>query len=277
VHGSADGGTGVVGEGKTGVFGNSVSSGAGVWGRSPDYNGVQGFSGSYDASGVYGENRAGGWGVAGRTFGLSLDRAAVLGESVADPALPASGANGSATGVKGYSLNGYGGYFETGQTGNAPYNDSGGLRVIGPIVKSDGEYSEALPHPDGSRRLMYAPLSPESWYEDVGRAELVEGRAEVALDADFAAVLGIDDDSYHVFLTPEGDTGGLYVSGRSARAFTVREQQNGTSSAGFSYRVLTKNKHRQPPRLAKFEESKELTKSPQIPPQLTSDRPDSPA
>jgi hypothetical protein len=56
-----------------------------------------------------------------------------------------------------------------------PWADSGALRVVGDIVKVFGEYSEALPHPDGSHRLLYAPLSPESWYEDYGRAQLVEG------------------------------------------------------------------------------------------------------
>ena len=118
----------------------------------------------------------------------------------------------------GYSETGYGGVFITGQAGsNVPWVNSGGLRVVGDIVKTFGEYSEALPHPDGTQRLMYAPLSPDSWYEDFGRAELVAGGAEVELDIDFAAVVGIDDGSYHGS-TPEGDTGGLYVSGRTPRA-----------------------------------------------------------
>jgi hypothetical protein len=276
VHGVADG-TGVIGEGRTGVFGNSVGGGNGVWGRSPQANGVQGVSGSYNASGVYGQNNVGGWGVAGRTFGLlNSDRAAVLGESLRDPSAPTSSPNGKAAGVLGYSETGYGGVFITGQAGsNFPWVNSGGLRVVGEIVKTQGEYSEALPHPDGSQRLLYAPLSPESWYEDYGRAQLVEGRAEVELDADFVAVLGIDDGSYHVFLTPEGDTSGLYVSGRDARAFTVREQHNGTGSVEFSYRVVTKNKHRQPKRLARLEEPEELIRPPQFGSQPTGDRPDS--
>lgn len=272
VHGVADG-TGVMGEGATGVFGNSVSDGNGVWGRSPLANGVQGVTDSHDASGVYGQNNAGGWGVAGRTLNdPDGSRAGVLGESVgAHP-------SGHSAGVMGYSENGYGGVFITGQAGSdVPWANSGGIRVVGEIVKTQGEYAEALPHPDGSQRLLYAPLSPESWYEDFGRAELVEGRAEVELDTDFVAVLGVDDDSYHVFLAPEGDTGGLYVSGRDARTFTVREQQGGTSNVRFSYRVVTKNRHRHPERLARLEEPEELTKPRQTPSPLTSDRPDSPA
>jgi len=49
-----------------------MGSGNGVSGRSPQRNGIQEVSGSYNASGVYGENTAGGYGVAGRTFGLSF-------------------------------------------------------------------------------------------------------------------------------------------------------------------------------------------------------------
>jgi hypothetical protein len=89
---------------------------------------------------------------------------------------------------------------------------------------------------------------------------LAEGQAEVELDADFAAVLGVEDDEYHVFLTPEGDTRGLYVDSRNARSFIVREQHTGTSNTTFSYRVAAKNRHRQPKRLAILVEPGELTK-----------------
>jgi hypothetical protein len=58
------------------------------------------------------------------------------------------------------------------------------------------------------------------------------------------SVLGIEDGEYHVFLTPEGDTQGLYVESRSAKSFIVREQQAGTTDITFSYRVAAKNKHR---------------------------------
>jgi hypothetical protein len=68
-------------------------------------------------------------------------------------------------------------------------------------LKTGGHFSEALPHPDGSTRRMYVPLSPESFYEDFGRGELVEGRSHVPVDPDFVAILGIDDGDSHVFLT----------------------------------------------------------------------------
>jgi hypothetical protein len=279
------GAPGVIGQ--AGVIGQSVTGGHGVWGHSPQANGVQGVSNSFNASGVYGANTAGGYGVTGRTFGnVSGDRAAVLGESVPDPSRAPGCANGAATGVYGYSETGYGGVFISGLAGPPPPpgtgvfgcpNPNGGLRVVGNIVKTKGEYSEALPHPDGSQRLLYAPMSPESWFEDYGRAQLVGGRVEVELDTDFVAVLGIEDGEYHVFLTPEGDTQGLYVESRSARSFIVREQQAGTSNTTFSYRVAVKNKHRHPERLEILEEPEELTKPPQpSPPQPSPPQPGAP-
>ena len=62
----------------------------------------------------------------------------------------------------------------------------------------------------------------------------------MALDPAFAAVVHGDD--YHVFLTPRGDSRGLYVSKQSATGFEVREQQGGTGSLPFSYRVVAKRK-----------------------------------
>jgi hypothetical protein len=168
-----------------------------------------------------------------------------------------SGFSTNSVAVRGWSWRSFGGFFRgpPSTTGS-----SGSLRLWGTVVKSQGEYSEALPHPDGSQRLLYAPLSPESWYEDFGRGELVEGRGRVEFDPDFAAILGIDDGHYHVFLTPEGDSTGLYVSSRNPTAFEVHEQQGGTSSLTFSYRVVAVNKRKdgQPERLAKLEEPESI-------------------
>src|SRR5215813_4201897 len=43
-------------------------------------------------------------------------------------------------------------------------------------------------------------------------------------------------------LTPEGDCHGLYVRGKTAKSFEVRELQRGTHSIGFSYRIVGKRK-----------------------------------
>jgi hypothetical protein len=101
-----------------------------------------------------------------------------------------------------------------------------------------GFKSAVVPHPDGSRRAMYAVEAPESWFEDIGRGQLRQGAARVDVDPDFAAVTGLGDD-YHVFLTPEGPSNGLYIADRSSSGFEVREQGDGTSDISFSYRIIT--------------------------------------
>jgi hypothetical protein len=103
-----------------------------------------------------------------------------------------------------------------------------------------GFKSAAVPDPNGDLRPLYTVESPEPWFEDFGRADLRDGQARVELDADFAALVHTDD--YHVFVTPEGDSNGLYVSARTDREFEVREQRDGTGSLGFSYRVLARRK-----------------------------------
>jgi hypothetical protein len=92
--------------------------------------------------------------------------------------------------------------------------------------------------------------SPESWFEDFGEDSLEGGRSEVALDPDFAAV--VLTDSYQVFLTPYGESKGLYVSDRTPQGFVVREQQGGTSDIAFGYRVVARPKDFKAERLATF-------------------------
>jgi hypothetical protein len=114
----------------------------------------------------------------------------------------------------------------------------GNLSVDGSLFVT-GTKSALIPHADGSHRAMYAVEAPDSWFEDVGRAQLHQGVARVDIDSDFAAVSGLADD-YHVFLTPEGPSNGLYVTGRSPGGFEVREQGEGNAEISFSYRIMTR-------------------------------------
>ena len=72
------------------------------------------------------------------------------------------------------------------------------------------------------------------------------------LDPDYAAMVELED--YHVFLTPEGDSAGLYVTGKTSAGFEVREQQGGTSSLTFSYRLAARRKDIPGERLAHIDE-----------------------
>jgi hypothetical protein len=127
----------------------------------------------------------------------------------------------------------------------------GKVNVAGPFTVFGGSKSAAVPHPDGSHRRLYSLEAPESWFEDFGRADLVHGQADVELDPDFVAVVRSDD--YHVFLTPEGDSAGLFVSSRTSTGFEVREQQGGESTLVFSYRLVAKRGDIEGPRFEKVE------------------------
>ena len=80
--------------------------------------------------------------------------------------------------------------------------------------------------------------------EDFGEAQLVEGRAIVRLDARFASAID-GHFRYLVFLTPQGDSNGLYVAQKTADAFVVREHNEapnprarGLPNVVFDYRIV---------------------------------------
>jgi hypothetical protein len=300
---------GVVGESEAnaGVRGDSAN-GVGVRGESRTLNGVEGRSRAASASGVYGQNDGGGFGVAGRTrgpasavFGDNTSGGGVQGNSVTGFGVQGNststhgvqGNSVNANGVQGNSQNGVGVLgqsFSTTVPTSAFDVRSAGVLGIGPTVTAtspglagtgapgvlgrpadrnpvgngvegrsprgwaglfrndvlvqgdffvQGAKSAAVPHPDGSTRVLYSVESPESWFEDFGRAELREGRARVEIDPDFAALVKTEDD-YHVFLTPEAETAGLFVSERTSSGFEVREQAGG--SLPFSYRIVVRRR-----------------------------------
>lgn len=262
-------GTGVLGQGSTGVVG---------WG---DQEGVAGWASDIGVAGngtvgVYGESKTGnGTGVWGQTTGQSnwpaVEGYSDTGNGVRGVSV--GGTNGSNTGVVGFSQSGIGVVGITGSPVAGPTSVGG--YFIGGLIVTQGPKSAAVPHPDGSHRLLYSMESPESWFEDFGRATLAGGKAEIALEASFAAV--IRTDHYHVFLSPEGENSGLYVSRRTSAGFEVRENQGGTSSITFSYRVVGRRKDIEAPRLQKVAlphyEHDDMLKTPNViadrkPPQL---------
>ena len=86
--------------------------------------------------------------------------------------------------------------------------------------------------------------------EDFGKGQLVGGKAEVHLDADFAAVVHTDE--FYVFLTDRGVRDRLTVTAQSATGFTV-EAGRADATGGFYWRVVAKPKsENKATRLAKF-------------------------
>jgi len=240
--GSGTGGTGVEGQGGSpagiGVRGfgggTSGSQGSGVSGSTNSSNaGVQG-NNSGSGPGVRGDS-GNGPGVHGSSTnslgvrGTSANFVGVVGISDTSHGLYGSSSNPSGAGLVGENLSGgVAGFF---------YGD---VQIYGSLKVFGAPKNAVLKMQDGTFASVYCQESPEPYFEDFGRARLAGGMANVALEPEFAGLVNGSD--YMVFLTPSGDTRGLYVAKQDSRGFEVRETQGGTGSLGFTYRVVTKRK-----------------------------------
>jgi hypothetical protein len=88
----------------------------------------------------------------------------------------------------------------------------------------------------GRHVLSYTSQSASATIEDVGTGRMYDGVAKMQISPDFASVM--DGKWYYVFLTPLGDTRGLYVSMKTAAGFLVRETERGRDSLEFDYRIV---------------------------------------
>jgi hypothetical protein len=273
VLGIASDGTGVSGTGGAlGVWGYGVS-GAGVLGMSGSGHGVIGSASVQTKCGVFGINADGiGVGGSSRTgvgvLGGSVSHNGVAGLSTApldiqrifvDPVF--AGVAGVATrgiGVLAASLAGENavGLYATAPAAAAVFKGNvvveGSLIVkegYNLIVQTPGNKNGVASFADGSHHLVCAIESPEAWFEDFGEAVLAKGKAHVALDPAFART--VDVRRFHVFITPYGETAGLYVSRRTKRGFDVAERKPGKSSVRFSWRVVARPKSAKHKRFAK--------------------------
>jgi len=234
--------------------------------------GVFGFSG--DGYGVFGESE-GGTAVTGSSqrgrgvFASSVDEVAVEATSTNTAGVYANSEQGP--GVYAYSVQSTAVYAVSGGDGVHGVAQSTGTGVVGQsprglagafygsvTVTGDftvyGNKSAAVRHPDGSHRLFYSLEAPESWLEDFGTGKLKSGTAKVKLDADFVSLVAMN--SCHVFLTPKGNSNGLYVSRQNRDGFEVQEQNGGKATLAFDYRVVAKRKDIRSVRLRKVTKPK---------------------
>jgi hypothetical protein len=104
-----------------------------------------------------------------------------------------------------------------------------------------GTKSAAVPV-EGNRMVrLYAVEAADNWFEDAGSGQLANGSATIALDQVFAQTVngGVD---YHVFITPNGECEGLYVTNKGAQGFEVHELHGGHSNIAFDYRIMAHRK-----------------------------------
>ena len=233
----------------SGVYDSARGFGAGVYALGNNGYGVLGVDGGVSSLGTNTANAFGAAGVWG------------------DTNVPyTSSAFTSLAGVAGTAENNYAGYFandsstilastvyieNTSTTSGAyVFQTIGNVGTAGNSCTIDGKsnlscsgtVSAVIKAADGAHSVeTYAVQSPENWMEDFGTGTLERGVAVVKIDPAFADTVSANAE-YHVFLTPKGDSEGLYVINETPTSFEVRESKGGTSSLSFDYRIVAKRR-----------------------------------
>src|SRR5579863_9109410 len=215
-----------------GVYGYSASNfGYGVYGLSQRVSGLTGF----DPAGVWGDTYAG-----NGVLGVSYQQIGVLGitaDSI-DQANPA-------------------GYFDNISSQDDIVVEAVGENVGGSCLimttgdlQCTGSKSAVVPVDNGKRKVaLYAIESPQNWFEDFGSGQLSNGSTTIRLESTFAQTVNTGV-NYHIYLTPNDDCEGLYVTQKTPTSFEVHELHKGKSNVAFDYRIVAERKGYENVRLA---------------------------
>lgn len=232
VLGNAANGYGVTGEGAlAGVFGEATNVGTstapGIYGYTTTAGaGAVGANASGTGPGVYGVSTFG-YGV--QAYSASL--AAFYGESAGGGGTVLTGQADTSTTYLLYLVNA--------NTGNYCEADPYANMYCSGVFESGGALEQRHRSAGGQHVLAYASQSASATIEDAGEARMFNGVANVMIPSDFAAVIDRSSD-YYVFLTPLGDTRGLYVNMKTASGFQVRENERGRTNVAFDYRIVAR-------------------------------------
>ena len=264
----------------TGVFGqNASSTGQGVLGVSNAADGgtaVNGFAAAItgNAYGLFGNTLttgfgAGAFGVAsaatGNGFGVFGEADSPTGNAVFAHAASSSGFPQAMVGFLDSTQGGVAGQFVahrgaglilqglSGPNFNQVFSvdANGNLHITGNLIV-DGTKSSTAQVQNGRQVALYAVESPENWFEDFGSGQLNRGVVWVSLDASFGEATNAAA-GYHVFLTANGESNGLYVARKTAAGFEVREQGGGGANIAFDYRVVAKRRGYEAIRMAEVQ------------------------
>lgn len=185
------------------------SNGPGVEGNSTNGAGVLGYS--PNNYGVVGSSQGADAAVGGFNSATSSGASGVYGQST----------NGF--GVTGYSSNGYAFFAE------------GNVLVEGEVFTS-GSCQNGCSRT--RHEMSFNGRTSQPTLDDVGEGTLRNGVVRVPLAPDFANAIDARK-PYLVLLTAEGDAS-LYVAGRTAEGFEVRQIGGGHTSIPFAYRIVAK-------------------------------------
>ena len=239
VLGSAVSGTGIYATSSTGygIVGLSSTGAVGVYGTAATY-GVYGFGGSRGVQGSSGS----GYGVSGSSssgsglFGTSSSGYAIEGEETNGTTIFARNTNHVGADIRG----GYAGVVAGGGSYPLVAVTLTGQNLFwvdssGGVYAHNGFHTFA-PVNGGGAATAFSTSAAAPTIEDTGSARLVNGIASVSLDPTFARA--VDSRAlYHVMLTPDGDTRGLFVARKTPSGFVVRETMGGRGTLDFDYHI----------------------------------------
>lgn len=225
-------------------WGTIVASGIGVIGAGNNATPVvpaTGGGGAFTGTGVgvygYAKTAANGVGVIG------------AGNNLSTPTIPASGAGasfiGQVGGVAGYTTTTgntttWGGYFQTGgATSYAYVGYRNGAPWTNYKISGNGSVATIVKNRQGERIALVCPEAPETVFQDFGIGQLVDGRAHITIDPDLAININVSEEHpLKVYITPEGDCNGMYVTNKSVNGFDVVELMGGKSNVAFSWQIV---------------------------------------
>jgi hypothetical protein len=248
VQGTSNDGYGVYGLSSSGpgVFGNSQN--VGVTGLSVGNNGVNGQSTS--GKGVYGRSTSGSGveGFSSSSYGMAAYSSSSIAVFASSTNFAVQGNTTGGIGVYGSSTSGNAVYGISTGGGQAAQFD--GTVTVNGSFSATGIKSAIVKDSAGDFRRMYCLESPESYFEDFGRATLSGGSVSISLDTTYASTVHTDD--YFVFLTEVGSASGVYVASQTSTGFVVASTVPGASST-FNYRVVAHRADVNAPRLQKVD------------------------
>lgn len=224
-------GIGTLGETTTGVAVEGLAVGSGKYVSKPKYNSI-GVYGDADAGpGVYGFAH----GTTSDSYGTGAEidqnnRPAFFGQSDGD----GGGGIVLRTPADGFILIG-----TTFENGDVASIDGFGNEVLAGSLTQNGSPLVRTHRFAGGDVTTFGERSSTPTIEDMGEATLVSGQTYVAIDHAFGGAID-PHAKYLVFLTPEGDSHGLYVTAQSTRGFAVHENGGAHSSLAFNFRIVAK-------------------------------------
>jgi hypothetical protein len=219
-----------------GVYGEATSTGTGVFATSAGGNALYGLiSGTQLGTGaIIGDDETSMQGVYANAgvFGYSPSGDGVKGLTYSGTAVTALAENSGGYTIDAYGDFSGGGYVDADALGN--------VYASGKIYTAGSCNAGCAKTKDGDHRVLsYTPRESLPSMEDTGESRVVDGHAYVRIDPALANVID-EGAEFSVFITPEGDCRGLYVTQKSSAGFAVREMQGGRSTLAFAYRIVAK-------------------------------------